>query len=93
MQYRSTSQTTSSKMSKCQKLIYSTIPQRDQEMSFFGNCAGFNVVINSIYLYFAAHQSLPESDPRKMEEMRKRNTLVMLALKEAAENKDNIARN
>lgn len=35
---------------------------------------------------------MPESNPMKMEEMRRRNTLLMQALKGAAESKDNIAR-
>ncbi|GAA6226647.1 ubiquinol-cytochrome-c reductase complex assembly factor 3-like [Lates japonicus] len=37
-------------------------------------------------------KNLPESNPVRMEETRKRNALVMQALKEAAETSDNIAR-
>ncbi|XP_054467692.1 ubiquinol-cytochrome-c reductase complex assembly factor 3 [Anoplopoma fimbria] len=37
-------------------------------------------------------KNLPESNPVRMEETRKRNALVMQALKEAAETNDNIAR-
>ncbi|XP_037337923.1 ubiquinol-cytochrome-c reductase complex assembly factor 3 [Pungitius pungitius] len=37
-------------------------------------------------------KNLPESNPVRMEETRKRNILVMQALKEAAETSDNIAR-
>uniref|UniRef100_UPI0037E9B1CD ubiquinol-cytochrome-c reductase complex assembly factor 3 n=1 Tax=Semicossyphus pulcher TaxID=241346 RepID=UPI0037E9B1CD len=37
-------------------------------------------------------KNLPESNPMRMEETRKRNALVMQALKEAAETDDNIAR-
>ncbi|KAM6944915.1 ubiquinol-cytochrome-c reductase complex assembly factor 3 [Lycodopsis pacificus] len=37
-------------------------------------------------------KNLPESNPMRMEETRKRNTLVMQALKDAAETNDNIAR-
>ncbi|XP_044051588.1 ubiquinol-cytochrome-c reductase complex assembly factor 3 [Siniperca chuatsi] len=37
-------------------------------------------------------KNLPESNPMRMEETRKRNALVMQALKEAAETNDNIAR-
>ncbi|XP_029915186.1 ubiquinol-cytochrome-c reductase complex assembly factor 3 [Myripristis murdjan] len=37
-------------------------------------------------------KNLPESNPMRMEETRKRNALVMQALKEAAETSDNIAR-
>ncbi|XP_061881376.1 ubiquinol-cytochrome-c reductase complex assembly factor 3 [Entelurus aequoreus] len=36
-------------------------------------------------------KNLPESNPGRMEETRKRNALVMQALKEAAETDDNIA--
>lgn len=43
-------------------------------------------------MYPTAHQNLPESNPVRMEETRKRNALVMQALKEAAETNDNIAR-
>ncbi|XP_034547881.1 ubiquinol-cytochrome-c reductase complex assembly factor 3 [Notolabrus celidotus] len=37
-------------------------------------------------------KNLPESNPMRMEETRKRNALVMQALKEAAETDENIAR-
>ncbi|XP_026199827.1 ubiquinol-cytochrome-c reductase complex assembly factor 3 [Anabas testudineus] len=37
-------------------------------------------------------KNMPESNPAKMEEMRKRNALMMQVLKEAAQSKDNIAR-
>ncbi|TDH12381.1 hypothetical protein EPR50_G00045910 [Perca flavescens] len=37
-------------------------------------------------------KNLPESNPKRMEETRKRNALVMQALKEAAETDENIAR-
>ncbi|XP_070820913.1 ubiquinol-cytochrome-c reductase complex assembly factor 3 [Chaetodon trifascialis] len=37
-------------------------------------------------------KNLPESNPVRMEETRKRNALVMQALKEAAETNENIAR-
>ncbi|KAG5843445.1 ubiquinol-cytochrome-c reductase complex assembly factor 3 [Anguilla anguilla] len=37
-------------------------------------------------------KNLPEANPVKMEETRRRNTLIMQALKEAAETKDNITR-
>uniref|UniRef100_A0A3Q0SBV6 Ubiquinol-cytochrome-c reductase complex assembly factor 3 n=1 Tax=Amphilophus citrinellus TaxID=61819 RepID=A0A3Q0SBV6_AMPCI len=37
-------------------------------------------------------KNLPESNPLRMEETRRRNTLVMQALKEAAETSDNIAK-
>ncbi|XP_060893466.1 ubiquinol-cytochrome-c reductase complex assembly factor 3 [Labrus mixtus] len=37
-------------------------------------------------------KNLPEANPMRMEETRKRNALVMQALKEAAETDDNIAR-
>ncbi|XP_074493612.1 ubiquinol-cytochrome-c reductase complex assembly factor 3 [Sebastes fasciatus] len=37
-------------------------------------------------------KNLPESNPMRMEETRKRNALVMEALKEAAETNDNVAR-
>ncbi|XP_061624276.1 ubiquinol-cytochrome-c reductase complex assembly factor 3-like isoform X8 [Phyllopteryx taeniolatus] len=37
-------------------------------------------------------KNLPESNPLRMEETRKRNALVMQTLKEAAETNDNIAR-
>ncbi|XP_061674488.1 ubiquinol-cytochrome-c reductase complex assembly factor 3-like isoform X15 [Syngnathoides biaculeatus] len=37
-------------------------------------------------------QNLPESNPMRMEETRKRNALLMQTLKEAAETNDNIAR-
>ncbi|XP_019957913.1 ubiquinol-cytochrome-c reductase complex assembly factor 3 [Paralichthys olivaceus] len=37
-------------------------------------------------------KNLPESNPVRMEETRRRNALVMQALKEAAETNDNIAR-
>ncbi|XP_040010049.1 ubiquinol-cytochrome-c reductase complex assembly factor 3 [Xiphias gladius] len=37
-------------------------------------------------------KNLPESNPMRMEETRRRNALVMQALKEAAETNDNIAR-
>ncbi|XP_042344479.1 ubiquinol-cytochrome-c reductase complex assembly factor 3 [Plectropomus leopardus] len=36
-------------------------------------------------------KNLPEANPMRMEETRKRNALVMQALKEAAETDDNIA--
>ncbi|CAJ1068645.1 ubiquinol-cytochrome-c reductase complex assembly factor 3 [Xyrichtys novacula] len=37
-------------------------------------------------------KNLPEANPLRMEETRKRNALVMQALKEAAETDENIAR-
>ncbi|KAM9360342.1 ubiquinol-cytochrome-c reductase complex assembly factor 3 [Symphorus nematophorus] len=37
-------------------------------------------------------KNLPESNPLRMEETRKRNALVMQAIKEAAETNENIAR-
>ncbi|KAJ8384597.1 hypothetical protein AAFF_G00200340 [Aldrovandia affinis] len=37
-------------------------------------------------------KNLPEANPVRMEESRKRNMLIMQVLKEAAETKDNIAR-
>ncbi|XP_071769497.1 ubiquinol-cytochrome-c reductase complex assembly factor 3 [Centroberyx gerrardi] len=37
-------------------------------------------------------KNLPEANPMRMEETRKRNALVMQVLKEAAETNDNIAR-
>jgi len=37
-------------------------------------------------------RNLPEGNPQRMEETRKRNALVMQALKDAAETEDNIAR-
>ncbi|KAK2837079.1 hypothetical protein Q5P01_014291 [Channa striata] len=37
-------------------------------------------------------KNLPESDAARMEDSRKRNVLVMQALKEAGETSDNIAR-
>ncbi|XP_071337877.1 ubiquinol-cytochrome-c reductase complex assembly factor 3 [Trachinotus anak] len=37
-------------------------------------------------------KNLPESNPVRMEETRRRNALVMQALKEAAETDDNLAR-
>ncbi|XP_070690283.1 ubiquinol-cytochrome-c reductase complex assembly factor 3 isoform X1 [Pempheris klunzingeri] len=37
-------------------------------------------------------EGLPESNPMRMEESRKRNALVMQALKDASETPDNIAR-
>ncbi|XP_022602360.1 ubiquinol-cytochrome-c reductase complex assembly factor 3 [Seriola lalandi dorsalis] len=37
-------------------------------------------------------KNLPESNPVRMEETRRRNALVMQVLKEAAETNDNIAR-
>ncbi|KAK2902586.1 ubiquinol-cytochrome-c reductase complex assembly factor 3 [Channa argus] len=37
-------------------------------------------------------KNLPESDPMRLEDSRKRNALVMQALKEAGETNDNIAR-
>ncbi|XP_056148635.1 ubiquinol-cytochrome-c reductase complex assembly factor 3 [Lampris incognitus] len=37
-------------------------------------------------------KNLPEANPVRMEETRRRNALVMQALKEAAETNDNIAR-
>ncbi|XP_061836469.1 ubiquinol-cytochrome-c reductase complex assembly factor 3 [Nerophis lumbriciformis] len=37
-------------------------------------------------------KNLPESNPGRMDEMRKRNVLLMQKLKEAAETDDNIAR-
>ncbi|KAK9523221.1 hypothetical protein VZT92_019627 [Zoarces viviparus] len=37
-------------------------------------------------------KNLPESNPIRMEETRKRNILVMQALKDAAETNENIAR-
>lgn len=37
-------------------------------------------------------QNLPESNPMRMEETRKRNALVMQTLKEAAETNENLAR-
>ncbi|XP_070690284.1 ubiquinol-cytochrome-c reductase complex assembly factor 3 isoform X2 [Pempheris klunzingeri] len=37
-------------------------------------------------------KGLPESNPMRMEESRKRNALVMQALKDASETPDNIAR-
>lgn len=45
-----------------------------------------------VSLCCAAPQKLPESSPAKMEEVRKRNALVMQAIKEAAETNDNILR-
>ncbi|TMS03955.1 ubiquinol-cytochrome-c reductase complex assembly factor 3 [Larimichthys crocea] len=38
------------------------------------------------------HKNLPESNPVRMEETRKRNALVMQAIKEAAETSENVAR-
>ncbi|KAG8011618.1 Ubiquinol-cytochrome-c reductase complex assembly factor 3 [Nibea albiflora] len=38
------------------------------------------------------HKNLPESNPVRMEETRKRNALVMQAIKEAAETNENVAR-
>lgn len=52
-------------------------------------------VANSLHVSvscFTTHQNLPESNAMRMEETRKRNALVMQALKEAAETDDNIAR-
>ncbi|XP_049434818.1 ubiquinol-cytochrome-c reductase complex assembly factor 3 [Epinephelus fuscoguttatus] len=37
-------------------------------------------------------KNLPEANPMRMEETRKRNALVMQAIKEAAETNDNIAK-
>ncbi|XP_041793282.1 ubiquinol-cytochrome-c reductase complex assembly factor 3 [Chelmon rostratus] len=37
-------------------------------------------------------KNLPESNPVRMEETRRRNALVMQALKEAAETNENVAR-
>lgn len=37
-------------------------------------------------------RDLPEADPRRMEESRRRNVLVMQVLKEASETSENIAR-
>lgn len=37
-------------------------------------------------------QNLPESNPARMEESRRRNALTLQALKDAAETKDNLAR-
>ncbi|XP_019716525.1 ubiquinol-cytochrome-c reductase complex assembly factor 3 [Hippocampus comes] len=37
-------------------------------------------------------KNLPESNPMRMEETRKRNALVMQTLKEAAETNENLAR-
>ncbi|KAG7484771.1 hypothetical protein MATL_G00053520 [Megalops atlanticus] len=37
-------------------------------------------------------KNLPEANPVRMEETRRRNALLMQVLKEAAETKDNIAR-
>lgn len=50
---------------------------------------------NSFYVSvscFTAYQNLPEANPMRMEETRKRNALVMQAIKEAAETNDNIAK-
>uniref|UniRef100_A0A672JZM3 Ubiquinol-cytochrome-c reductase complex assembly factor 3 n=1 Tax=Sinocyclocheilus grahami TaxID=75366 RepID=A0A672JZM3_SINGR len=43
----------------------------------------------SLHLIF---QNLPEANPVRMEESRKRNALVLQVLKDAAETSDNIAR-
>lgn len=40
----------------------------------------------------AVFQNLPESNPIRMEETRKRNMMVLQALKDAAETDENIAR-
>lgn len=40
----------------------------------------------------AAFQNLPESNPMRMEETRKRNMMVLQAIKDAAETDENIAR-
>lgn len=45
-----------------------------------------------MYLPLVVHQNMPELNQMKMEEMRKRNALVMQVLKDAAESKDNMAR-
>lgn len=41
---------------------------------------------------FSAPQNLPESNPMRMEETRKRNMMVLQAIKDAAETDENIAR-
>lgn len=40
----------------------------------------------------AALQNLPESNPMRMEETRKRNMMVLQAIKDAAETDENLAR-
>lgn len=54
-------------------------------------CISFFLVYCSNLLDASAHQNLPESNPLRMDETRKRNALVMQALKDAAETDDNIA--
>lgn len=63
---------------------------KDQKNLYLAYCS--NTLHWLIDLTLVAHQNLPESNPMRMEETRKRNALVMQVLKEAAETNDNIAR-